>query len=167
LIEGAHTGSGLGAQFLRHIERTRLLVHMVDVSDGSGRPDVAKDVEVILGELASFGAGLEKKPTLMVASKIDVANPEKLKKAEAVGYAQQAQALSHFGGNRRGHREAEVCHGRGGGKDAQGAGGLGTGALIGIDGLSASSFPSPDGASVLRGRARISTALDPTSRILF
>jgi GTP-binding protein len=80
LIEGAHAGSGLGTQFLRHIERTRLLVHMVDVSDSSGRDDVVKDVDVILGELASFGAGLEKKPTLMVASKIDVANPEKFKK---------------------------------------------------------------------------------------
>jgi GTP-binding protein len=80
LIEGAHAGSGLGTQFLRHIERTRLLVHMVDVSDSSGRADVVKDVDVIRGELASFGAGLEKKPTLMVASKIDVANPEKLKK---------------------------------------------------------------------------------------
>jgi len=57
-----------------------LLVHMVDVSDSSGRADVVKDVEVIRGELASFGAGLEDKPTLMVASKIDVANPEKLKK---------------------------------------------------------------------------------------
>src|ERR1700685_2583309 len=78
LIEGAHEGSGLGTQFLRHIERTRLLVHMVDVSDSSGRPDVVKDVEVIMGELASFGADLEKKPTLMVASKIDVANKEKL-----------------------------------------------------------------------------------------
>jgi GTPase len=80
LIEGAHEGSGLGTQFLKHIERTRLLVHMVDVSDGSGRTDVIHDVDVIRGELASFGAGLEKKPTLMVASKIDVANPEKLKK---------------------------------------------------------------------------------------
>jgi GTP-binding protein len=80
LIEGAHTGSGLGTQFLRHIERTRLLVHLVDVSDSSGRADVVKDVEVIRGELASFGAGLEDKPTLMVASKIDVANPEKVKK---------------------------------------------------------------------------------------
>ena len=80
LIEGAHSGSGLGTQFLRHIERTRLLVHMVDVSDSSGRADVVKDVEVIRGELASFGAGLEDKHTLMVASKIDVANPEKLKK---------------------------------------------------------------------------------------
>src|SRR5438309_12096404 len=80
LIEGAHAGSGLGTQFLRHIERTRLLVHLVDVSDASGRPDVIKDVEVILGELSSFGAELESKPMLMVASKIDVANPDKLKK---------------------------------------------------------------------------------------
>ena len=78
LIEGAHAGSGLGAQFLRHIERTRLLVHLVDVSDSSVRPDVVKDVEVILGELASFGAHLEEKPMIMVASKIDVANKEKL-----------------------------------------------------------------------------------------
>jgi GTP-binding protein len=78
LIEGAHTGSGLGTQFLRHIERTRLLVHLVDVSDSSGRNDVTKDVEVILGELASFGAHLEDKPMIMVASKIDVVNKDKL-----------------------------------------------------------------------------------------
>ena len=78
LIEGAHNGSGLGTQFLRHIERTRLLVHLVDVSDSSGRPDVVKDVEVILGELASFGAHLEEKPMIMVASKIDVANKDKV-----------------------------------------------------------------------------------------
>jgi GTP-binding protein len=80
LIEGAHTGAGLGVQFLRHIERTGVLVHLVDVSDGSGRPDPVKDVEVILGELESFGAGLEGKPMLMVASKIDAANPDKLAK---------------------------------------------------------------------------------------
>jgi GTP-binding protein len=80
LIEGAHTGAGLGTQFLRHIERTRLLVHLVDVSDASGRPDVVKDVEVILGELASFGAHLEDKPMIMIASKIDVANKDKVVK---------------------------------------------------------------------------------------
>jgi len=80
LIEGAHTGSGLGTQFLRHIERTRLLVHLVDVSDGSGRPDPVKDFEVISEELKSFGAGLESKPVIVVASKIDVANKEKLAK---------------------------------------------------------------------------------------
>ncbi len=78
LIEGAHTGTGLGTQFLRHIERTRALAHMVDVSDSSGRPDPAKDFDVIVNELASFGAGLEKKPMMVVASKIDVANPDKL-----------------------------------------------------------------------------------------
>jgi GTP-binding protein len=78
LIEGAHTGAGLGTQFLRHIERTRLLVHLVDVSDASGRPDSVKDVEVITEELASFGAHLEDKPVIMVASKIDIANKEKL-----------------------------------------------------------------------------------------
>jgi GTP-binding protein len=78
LIEGAHTGAGLGTQFLRHIERTRLLAHLVDVSDSSGRDDVTKDVEVILGELASFGAHLEDKPMIVVASKIDVVNKDKL-----------------------------------------------------------------------------------------
>ena len=80
LIEGAHEGAGLGTQFLRHIERTRLLVHLVDVSDASGRPDVVKDVEVILGELDSFGAHLAEKPMIMVASKIDAANKDKLAK---------------------------------------------------------------------------------------
>ena len=78
LIEGAHTGAGLGTQFLRHIERTRLLVHLVDVSDASGRENVTSDVEVILGELARFGAHLEEKPMILVASKIDVANKDKL-----------------------------------------------------------------------------------------
>jgi GTP-binding protein len=80
LIEGAHEGAGLGMQFLRHIERTRLLVHLVDVSDASGRPDVVKDIEVILGELESFGAHLAEKPMLMVASKIDAANKDRLAK---------------------------------------------------------------------------------------
>jgi GTP-binding protein len=80
LIEGAHTGAGLGTQFLRHIERTRLLVHLVDVSDSSGRPDTVHDVEVIVGELKSFGAHLEDKPMLLAASKMDIANKEKLAK---------------------------------------------------------------------------------------
>jgi GTP-binding protein len=80
LIEGAHTGTGLGTQFLRHIERTRVLAHLVDVSDASGRPDPVKDFNVIMSELESFGAELEKKPMIVIASKIDVANPEKLEK---------------------------------------------------------------------------------------
>ncbi len=83
LIEGAHLGSGLGTQFLRHIERTRLLVHLVDVSDASGRPDPVEDFKVINRELASFGNGLDEKPMIVVATKIDAANPDKLKKLSA------------------------------------------------------------------------------------
>jgi GTP-binding protein len=80
LIEGAHTGTGLGIQFLRHIERTRVLAHVIDISDASGRPDPIADFKVIMDELKSFGAGLEKKPTVLVASKMDVANPDKIAK---------------------------------------------------------------------------------------
>jgi len=80
LIEGAHLGQGLGVQFLRHIERTSLLVHLVDVSDASGRLDPVEDFKVINNELASFGHGLAEKPMMVVATKIDAANPDKLKK---------------------------------------------------------------------------------------
>ena len=83
LIEGAHLGAGLGIQFLRHIERTSVIVHLVDVSDGSGRPDPVEDLKVITAELKSFDPALAAKPTVIVAAKIDVANPEKLKKLAA------------------------------------------------------------------------------------
>ena len=72
LIEGAHLGHGLGIQFLRHIERTRLLVHLVDVSESSGR-DPVHDFETVMEELASFSDDLVKKPMIVVASKMDVA----------------------------------------------------------------------------------------------
>ena len=65
---------------LRETESQSLLVHLVDVSDASGRPDPVKDFEVIVGELSSFGAALEAKPMLLVASKCDVANKTKLAK---------------------------------------------------------------------------------------
>jgi GTP-binding protein len=80
LIEGASEGAGLGMQFLRHVERTRLIAHLVDVSDASGRPDPVVDYKVITKELASFGGDIDKKPTIVVATKIDVANPKKLSK---------------------------------------------------------------------------------------
>ncbi|MBV8866892.1 MAG: GTPase ObgE [Acidobacteriaceae bacterium] len=71
LIEGAHEGHGLGTQFLRHIERTRLLVHLVDVAEVSGR-DPASDFDIILEELAKFNDELTRKPMLVVASRIDI-----------------------------------------------------------------------------------------------
>jgi GTP-binding protein len=61
-----------------------LLAHLVDVSDASGRPDPVEDFKVILGELESFGHGLTDKPMIVIASKADVANPEKLKKLRAM-----------------------------------------------------------------------------------
>jgi len=71
LIEGAHEGKGLGIQFLRHIERTRVLVHLVDVSD-TGR-DPVHDFEALIKELESFSEELPAKPMILVASKIDAA----------------------------------------------------------------------------------------------
>lgn len=84
LIEGAHLGAGLGIQFLKHIERTSVIVHLVDVSDSTDRPDPVHDYKVITDELKSFDPALARKPTILVAAKIDVANPEKLKKLTAM-----------------------------------------------------------------------------------
>jgi len=78
LIEGAHLGHGLGIQFLRHIERTRLLAHLVDVSEFSGR-EPARDFEIVMEELASFSADLVAKPMIVVATKMDAAqDPERV-----------------------------------------------------------------------------------------
>jgi GTP-binding protein len=86
LIEGAHLGAGLGVQFLKHIERTSVLAHLIDISDaaatteGSARPDPVDDYNVITAELKSFDSALAAKPTILVATKADAANPDKLKR---------------------------------------------------------------------------------------
>src|ERR1700723_92348 len=91
LIEGAHLGHGLGIQFLKHIERTSVIVHLVDVSDSSDRPDPVADFKVITDELKSFDPALAAKPTILVAAKIDVANPDKLKKLAAFAKRRKMQ----------------------------------------------------------------------------
>ena len=89
LIEGAHLGHGLGIQFLKHIERTSVIVHLVDVSDasntveGNARPDPVADFKAITAELKAFDPALAAKPTILVATKADAANPDKLKKLTA------------------------------------------------------------------------------------
>lgn len=70
LIEGAHKGAGLGDRFLRHVERTKLLLHLVDVSSVSGR-DPVSDYETINRELAAYDASLAARPQIVVATKID------------------------------------------------------------------------------------------------
>jgi GTP-binding protein len=70
LIEGAHEGVGLGTRFLKHIERTRLIAHLVDTSDANDR-DPIRDFEIIEHELASFSPELTEKPMIVVATKLD------------------------------------------------------------------------------------------------
>ncbi len=72
LIEGASGGAGLGITFLRHIERTRLLIHIVDAASFDGR-DPVEDIRAINAELASFNPDIMKKPMLIAANKIDAA----------------------------------------------------------------------------------------------
>jgi GTP-binding protein len=78
LIQGASEGHGLGHQFLRHIERTKVLIHLVDVSGASGR-DPVQDFETITEELRLFDAKVAAKPQLVAANKIDALDdPERL-----------------------------------------------------------------------------------------
>jgi GTP-binding protein len=79
LIEGAHEGAGLGHQFLRHVERTYMLVHLVDVSDMT-KGDVVDNFKTINSELEKYAEDLARKPQIVVASKTDIANEEKLDK---------------------------------------------------------------------------------------
>ena len=71
LIEGAHAGAGLGHEFLRHVERTRVLLHLVDIS-GFGGQDPVRDFFTINKELELYNPGLVKKPMLVAANKIDL-----------------------------------------------------------------------------------------------
>src|SRR5258708_6349610 len=75
LIEGAHRGLGLGHQFLRHLERTKVLVHLVDVSGASGR-DPVEDLDILRRELELFQPTLAAKPQIVAANKIDATGPE-------------------------------------------------------------------------------------------
>jgi GTP-binding protein len=93
LIEGASEGHGLGIQFLRHVERTRLLVHLVDVSEGSGR-DPVDDFDIVLAELAKFSAELASKPMIVVANKMDAAqDPDRVARLETAAKARNLDMM--------------------------------------------------------------------------
>lgn len=83
LIEGAHRGQGLGHQFLRHLERTKVLVHLVDVSGETGR-DPVDDLAIVRKELELFQPDLAAKPQIVAAAKIDAAGPDAAGAIEAL-----------------------------------------------------------------------------------
>jgi GTP-binding protein len=89
LIEGASEGAGLGLAFLRHIERTRLLVHFIDVSGSEGR-DPVEDFHIIQDELENFNAILAERPQIIALNKVDLADPAEAeatkKRFEDMGY---------------------------------------------------------------------------------
>lgn len=77
IIEGASEGVGLGHDFLRHIERTRLLIHVVDVSSIEGRNPI-EDFDIINSELSKYNADLEKRPQIIAANKTDIIQDEEV-----------------------------------------------------------------------------------------
>ena len=80
--EGAHLGQGLGQKFLRHVERTRVLVHLVDLAPMAGPEGTEQDFATILGEIRSFGHGVDEKPRVTVYSKADLVPDAEARAAE-------------------------------------------------------------------------------------
>ncbi len=97
LIEGAHEGRGLGHEFLRHIERSALIVHIVDMTGGFEGRDPLTDYDVINREIALYAAELADRPRVVVANKIDVAGTEKA--CERLAERVRADALAEVGGD--------------------------------------------------------------------
>ena len=105
LIEGAHGGAGLGDRFLRHVERTRLLLHLVDVSSLSGR-DPVSDYEIINRELAAYDEQLASRPQVVVATKLDALDePERLERLRERARADEREFFEISAVTNRGTRE--------------------------------------------------------------
>jgi len=83
LIEGAAEGAGLGHQFLRHLQRTKLLLHLVDMAPFDESVDPAAEVRAIAAELKKYDAALAKKPRWLVMNKSDLLDPAEAKKRAA------------------------------------------------------------------------------------
>lgn len=92
LIEGAHEGKGLGLRFLRHVERTKVLLYMADVSPGA-EPGPERALEIIQSEVAYYDRCLDERPRLLAANKIDVADPQLLEEA---GRAAESRGWDFF-----------------------------------------------------------------------
>lgn len=113
IIEGASEGAGLGHDFLRHIDRCRLLIHVLDVSGSEGRDPVA-DFDAINAELSQYNADLEKRPQIVAANKVDIMeDPENLERlrahVEQLGYPLfEISAAAHQGVEQLVNKVAEM-----------------------------------------------------------
>ncbi len=116
LIEGAHLGHGLGLQFLKHIERTKLLVHLVDLSSQHGR-DPVEDFETLNRELKEFNDAMLKKPMLLVGSKLDAMDdPSRMEKLKLLAKTkglefQSISAVTGTGLQELKHKVAQLLEG--------------------------------------------------------
>jgi GTP-binding protein len=96
LIEGAHTGAGLGARFLRHLERTRVLIHLLDASAAAGDPDERaplRDFDAINKELSLFDPELAKRPQIVVLNKLDLPDVKDALKKLTASFARRKVRL--------------------------------------------------------------------------
>ena len=95
LIEGAAEGAGLGHRFLKHLQRTGLLLHLVDISPFDPEADPAKDAKAILKELKKYDEALHKKPRWLLINKIDLV-PEEERKARIAALVKSYKPKKHF-----------------------------------------------------------------------
>ncbi len=117
LIEGAAEGAGLGHQFLRHLQRTRLLLHLVDMAPLDEGADPVHDARAIVEELRKYDESLYRKPRWLVLNKADLIAPEdREEKVRAFLSAVHARCrrarkkLYHLGAHRRGMPRADLRH---------------------------------------------------------
>ena len=104
IIEGASEGIGLGIQFLRHVERTRLLLHFLDVSGQEGR-NPTQDFYAINKELEKYSEKLSKRRQIIVANKIDIANEELLKEVEELAKKENIELYKISAATKQGVQE--------------------------------------------------------------
>ena len=98
LIEGAHAGAGLGDSFLKHIERTRVILHLVDVGSDCGDVPPEKAYRTIRTELAQYGAGLDQKAEIVAANKIDLTGAAEAAEELATAIGREVLPISAVSG---------------------------------------------------------------------
>jgi Obg family GTPase CgtA len=102
LIEGAAEGAGIGDRFLGHIERCRVLIHLIDIT-GTEDADPAEAMRIVEEELAAYGAGLDEKPRLVVLNKLDLADAELVEAFPRTAGRRRRQGVRRVRRDRRGH----------------------------------------------------------------